>query len=140
MDRQTPSDDSMLDQLPAQFRAVRYVGAQIPDSRNGLEQGANCQRFAYAVLGHFGIVVPPWRSSALWADKDVTEPVAPPYRPLDLLLFNGQPEAYGAHIGLWTGADVLHLCRAEGRPAIWPLSRFAGTPRYACLVGAKRFR
>jgi hypothetical protein len=41
-------------------------------------------------------------------------------------------------VGVWTGNGVLHLCKAIGHPAEWPLEKFASEPRYRCLVGVKR--
>ncbi|MGW2407118.1 cell wall hydrolase [Streptomyces sp. NPDC001739] len=107
--------------------------------------GANCQRYAYAVLRHFGLEVPPLRSAELWADTLATRRAGRP-RPLDLVLFdagpNGdRPEGYGAHVGVHLGPDaVLHLCREVGRPAVWRYADFAARTRYARFLGVKRVR
>src|SRR5437762_2304449 len=84
--------------------------------RRGLGDGANCQRYAYAVLRHFGLSVPPLRSAELWADERATVRAERP-RPLDLVLFDGgpaegRPTGYGAHVGVHLApALVLHLCK-----------------------------
>nr|WP_295891970.1 hypothetical protein [uncultured Devosia sp.] len=49
--------DDLLTTLPPRFRAVRYDGAKIPDGSHDLSDGANCQRYAYAALAHFGIAL-----------------------------------------------------------------------------------
>ncbi|MFI7099079.1 cell wall hydrolase [Streptomyces sp. NPDC050161] len=155
--------------LPAALRNVAYSAARHPgagspdeasptargggDLRTGggspgapdLSGGANCQRYAYAVLHHFGLWVPPLRSAELWADVWATYRVDRP-GPLDLLLFDGgpvagRPEGYGAHVGVQLGPDqVLHLCKEVGRPVVWCAADFAARTRYARLLGAKRVR
>lgn len=130
--------------LPPEFWSVPYAGARAPGSRAlrerpGLAEGANCQVYAYAVLRHFGLRPPEeLRSSELWTDTESTVRVARP-RPLDLLLFNGTEDAWGAHVGVWAGdAEVLHLCAEAGVPALWSLDDFAARERYRVLVGVKR--
>ncbi|MDX3006938.1 hypothetical protein PWY87_35080 [Kribbella solani] len=133
----------LLDQLPAAFWGVRYVGSRFPGSsavrdRPGLALGANCQLFAYEVLRHFGLAMPALRSSELWSDTQATIRVRVA-RPLDLLLFNATNDAYGAHVGIWAEEGrVLHLCAEAGRPAVWEMSEFAKRERYQSLVGIKR--
>lgn len=106
--------------------------------RPGVEHGANCQLFAYAVLSYFGRIIPPLRSSELWADQQTTTEASSPL-PLDLLLFNDTMEPYAAHVGLWVGdGEVLHLCREAGHPEVWTLADFAARDRYRCLIGLKR--
>ncbi|MET7937607.1 hydrolase [Streptomyces sp. NPDC005322] len=138
------SDPSpLLTRLPGHFWSVPYAGARFPGSaavahRPGLAEGANCQLFAYAVLRHFGLEPPALRSSELWDDRESTARVSAA-RPLDLLLFNADDAAFGAHVGVWAGPDqVLHLCAEVGRPAVWPMAAFADRPRYRRLVGVKR--
>jgi hypothetical protein len=100
--------------------------------------GANCQRYAYGVLSLFGLRCPPLRSSDLWADQAATLVAAEP-RPLDLVLFSGSGDAYGAHLGVWMADDqVLHLSAQVGSPAAWSLDEFGRYPRYATVVGFKR--
>lgn len=152
--------------LPAALRNVTYSGARHPgaatpecpsygpdgtvdatcpaaDAFAELARGANCQRYAYAVLRHFGLLVPPLRSAELWADEEATRRVRRP-QPLDLVLFDGgpvegRPAGYGAHVGVHLGPDqVLHLCREVGRPVVWRYPDFAARARYARLLGAKR--
>ncbi|OAM77780.1 hypothetical protein [Devosia elaeis] len=130
-----------LRQLPLRFFEVPYEGSQIPAGDYGLGRGANCQRYAYAVLAYFGVVLPPFRSSDLWSDRVHTKKVEGGFEPLDLMLFGPNDSAYGAHVGLWTGQDgVLHLAKSVGVPAIWSLEQFAERPEYRRLIGAKRVR
>ncbi|MGW7573938.1 cell wall hydrolase [Streptomyces sp. NPDC054765] len=154
-------------QLPEALRKVTYSGARhpgaatpecpshsphgadgaagggAPDTFADLAEGANCQRYAYAVLRHFGLLIPPLRSAELWADERATRRTGRP-RPLDLVLFDGgpvpdRPPGYGAHVGVHLGPDqVLHLCREAGRPAVWRYADFAARPRYGRFLGAKR--
>ncbi|UQA91699.1 cell wall hydrolase [Streptomyces halobius] len=133
------------------YSGARHPGAGTPECPDGgtdgpvsaLAGGANCQRYAYAVLRHFGLLVPPLRSAELWADDRATRRADRP-RPLDLVLFDGgpvdgRPPGYGAHVGVHLGPDqVLHLCREVGRPAVWTYADFAARPRYARFLGAKR--
>ncbi|MFG2888735.1 cell wall hydrolase [Streptomyces sp. NPDC048248] len=159
--RQVPGSPGpdVLRRLPEALRGVAYSAARhpvagAPDCPSataagagagpaGLAEGANCQLYAYAVLGHFGLVVPALRSSELWADDRATRRVER-LRPLDLVLFDAgpaedRPAGYGAHVGVHVGGDaVLHLCREVGRPAVWSYADFAARPRYARFLGAKR--
>lgn len=124
---------------------VPYLGSAHPgaDHPPPVERGANCQRYAYEILALFGRRPPPLRSSELWADTAHTTPVDGAPQPLDLLLFNAtpdaQPQAHGAHVGVWMcDGQVLHLSAEVGVPAVWTLDTFRATDRYAVLVGAKR--
>lgn len=139
---------TMLDELvrrldlPSLFEQVPYNGAVVP--RLGmsyeLSRGANCQVYAYALLGHFGVAFPPLRSGELWADETVTLRVAT-FEPLDLLLFNKTSEPFGAHVALCIGDGLaVHLSKAVGKPAIWPIDTFAGHEAYRVLLGGKRPR
>ncbi|MBF9068624.1 hydrolase [Streptacidiphilus sp. NEAU-YB345] len=129
--------------LPDELVDVPYVGSCYPGSpavadRPELAEGANCQLYAYAVLAHFGLRVPPLRSSDLWSDDTATTVVATA-RPLDLLLFGPTADPYGAHVGVCLAPDrVLHLCREIGRPAVWSLADFRARERYRVLIGVKR--
>src|ERR1700733_2908877 len=83
--------------IPARFMKVRYNGAAHPfASIAGLEAGANCQRFAFALLEHFGYAIAPMRSSELWDDRSFTRRVKR-MRPCDILMFNREENAWGAH-------------------------------------------
>ncbi|MET9348259.1 hydrolase [Streptomyces termitum] len=134
---------SIVSRLPAEFWTVRYDGARFPGSaavaaRPGLDGGANCQLFAYAVLRHFGLAPPPLRSSDLWADTESTVRV-PAARPLDLVLYHSSPDPYGAHVAVHAGDDaLLHLCAEVGRPVVWSPAEFAARDRYRVRLGAKR--
>jgi len=130
--------DDLLATLPARFRAVRYDGEKIPDGNHDLSGGANCQRYAFAVLAHFGIDLPPWRSSELWGDEALTEAVTV-FEPLDLLLFNRTEEPFGAHVAVYAGeGQALHLAKSVGQPVLWSLAEFAERPEYRVLIGGKR--
>lgn len=119
--------------MPYDFSASPDCG----DSSSWLD-GSNCQRYAYGVLSLFGLSCRPLRSSELWDDKEWSVVVDDP-RPLDLVLFNGSTDPYGAHVGLWMAPDeVLHLCREVGFPVVWSLGDFAQRRRYAATVGFKR--
>ena len=141
MTRRTREVD-ILAELPPSYLDVYYDGRMIPGrhSEVGLAEGSNCQRFAYTVLEHFGLPVPPWRSSELWADTEHTDVVVDP-RPLDLVLFAPSDDAWGAHVGVVTGpGEVLHLCAELGRPAVWTFDDFAVRERYRTRIGFKRVR
>lgn len=130
----------LLDQLPIGFQKVPYNGAAIPDGRHDLSAGANCQRYAYAVLAHFGQSLPPWWSSELWEDTTWTF-VVTTLEPLDLLLFNRTDDPFGAHLGVYSGQGaVLHLAKSIGIPALWPLTEFTQREEYRVLIGGKRLR
>ncbi len=135
--------DPLLLQLPAAFWTVPYEGSRFPGSPEvadlpSLEEGANCQLFAYEVLRHFSLVPPDLRSSELWSDAQATARVSVA-QPLDLVLFNATDDAYGAHVGVWVNEGrVLHLCAEIGRPAVWDLTEFARRHRYRVLIGIKR--
>ena len=59
--------------------------------------------------------------------------------PLDLVLFNENKVAFGAHVALVMADDeLLHLCHEVGRPAVWSWSDFRSRPRYGTFIGAKR--
>lgn len=128
--------------FPEPLRAVPYNGACIPGrvALADCASGANCQLFAYALLAHYGICVPPWRSSDLWADTSVNSHVTS-FESLDLLLWNRTPQPWSAHVGVYLGeGQVAHLSRKVGFPALWPLERFLEEPEYRVLIGAKRLR
>ena len=126
-------------QIPARFMAVRYNGAAHPLTRAaGLEEGANCQRFVYALLDRFGYELAPMRSSELWTDRKFTR-LAYRMRPLDILMFNRDMNAWGAHLALYLGNHrAIHLSKSVGLPVIWSLSEFARHDRYKTLLGIKR--
>lgn len=128
----------LLDCLPAQFRSVHYDGSHVANGDHHLAAGANCQRYAYAVLAHFGIQMRPWYSSDLWADAELTRRVTD-FEPLDLLLFSRDNEPFGAHVGVYAGEGrALHLCKSLGHPVVWTLDQFASRPEYRVLIGGKR--
>ena len=100
--------------------------------------GSNCQRFGYGVLGLFHLRVPPLRSLELWAEQQACATVVRP-QALDLVLYSPTGGAFGAHVGVWLGEDlVLHLCAEVGQPTLWGNGEFAMRTRYAHRVGFKR--
>jgi len=127
--------------LPTALWEMRYDGSRVPGMEPVPEPllRANCQLFAYALLRHFGRPLLTLRSSELWDDTTCTEVVTPPFEALDLLLFNGTPEAWGAHVAVSLGGDqAIHLSKRVGHPVVWSLERFAEEADYRVLVGAKR--
>ena len=129
--------DTILEaDIPAAFWTVPYDGARFGTPEFG--EGANCQAFAYALLRRFGLAISDFRSSDLWNDTVETETVSE-LAPLDLLLFNGTADPYGAHIGVYLGEGrVIHLSRRVGKPTVWPFERFASEAGYEVFIGAKR--
>ena len=129
-------------EIPEKFMAVSYAGECYPGAVGvvGIEQGANCQQFAYELLRHFGRSVPDLRSSDLWADEISTERVGK-FAPLDLLFFSETAESWGAHIGVYLGdGKVIHLSKQVGFPEIRDLSEFGKIELYKILLGANRAR
>jgi len=123
-----------------EYNAERYPGAPSVVGADLLHGGANCQLFAYELLRANGLCPPALRSSELWSDEAATE-VVHEFEPLDLLLFNRTPDAYGAHVAVYVGdGRAIHLSRSVGRAAIWTIDEFLATPEYRCLIGAKRVR
>jgi len=118
---------------PYRFEAHPQASDSIP-----LASGANCQRYAYAVLALFDRRVPPHRSSELWEDSTLKHPDRTDAHDLDLVLFNDSDNAWGAHVAIVVGDGLLHLCAEEGRPAIWSWADFARRPRYEHVVGLVR--
>jgi hypothetical protein len=119
---------------------MRYDARCWPGSTVQLDGRGNCQTFAYAVLRHFGRVIPDFRSRELWLDEKFTFEAAP-YAALDIVLFGATHEAYGAHLGIHVGDErVLHLSKHVGIPAVWTLDELARNPRYRVRIGAKRTR
>jgi hypothetical protein len=132
-------DVGALEALPPAYWDVPYAGARYPGAarRGELHLGANCQMWAYEVLDHFGRAIPDLRSAELWADTAATRVVVEP-EPLDLVLYNASPDPYAAHVGIWTGSAVAHLCREVGRPTVWADRDFRARARYAVRIGFKR--
>lgn len=117
---------------------VRYNASCCPGVARGLEHGANCQHFAYELLRHFGSVIPNFRSSELWEDTVHTEKVFN-FKPLDLLLWNKTPQAWGAHVGVYLDDNqVIHLSKAVSLPSVWAIEEFQQHEQYAFFIGAKR--
>jgi len=119
---------------------IRYNGARHPLSASGsiFREGANCQRFVFDLLAHFGYEVGPMRSSELFADREFTR-AARRMRRFDILMFNREQRAWGAHLALYLGDNrAIHLSKEVGRPAIWTIPEFFARERYRTLVAIKR--
>ena len=133
------SDVDLEVQIPSRFFQVRYNGAAHPLANVvGLSQGANCQRFVFELLKHFGYEIGPMRSSELWEDHTFTRRVRR-MQPLDILMFNRNADAWGAHVALYLGGGrAIHLSKAVGKPVIWKLREFLKVDGCRLLVGIKR--
>lgn len=133
---------NVLSTLPAYFWQTPYNGKHHPQAEGvkGLENGANCQQFAYEVLRFYGLNPPPLRSSELWATTELITLIDPnALLLLDLLLWNNTTEAYGAHVGVYMGQDqALHLSKTNQYPKVETLSYLATLPEYSVWIGAKR--
>ncbi|MEL7342623.1 MAG: hydrolase, partial [Bacteroidota bacterium] len=95
--------------------------------------------FAYALLAHWGVKIPNFRSSDLWEDQAYTIKVSGDLEPLDLMLYHRRPEAFGAHVGLYWGEGmVLHLAKHNQFPKIEAHLDLLQQDRYTHFIGAKR--
>jgi hypothetical protein len=128
-------------EIPPEFQGIIYDYDRYPQCADfDFGKGANCQLWAYALLRHFGIEVPPLRSSELWDDTEFSDAVHE-LEPLDLLLFNDTESAWGAHVAVYLGDGlVAHLSRQVSRPEICTLRQMLLNPKYRALVGAKRIK
>src|SRR5262249_32960631 len=124
--------------IPPHLLGLRYDGRVHPGAAPDLDNGANCQVFAYELLAHHSLAAPRLRSRELWQDvRDTIEVTS--YQPLALLLFHASPEAFGAHVTVYVGdGHVAHLARHHGRPVIESIDQLRSQPRYRCFIGAKR--
>jgi hypothetical protein len=124
--------------IPQRLLTTAYAAARTPGRASGLDDGANCQHYAYEVLRSYGFTIGELRSAELWDDREFTISVDT-MATFDLVLFNATGEPFGAHVGVYIApGKVLHLCREVARPAVWTLDEFASRPRYAVRIGAKR--
>jgi len=126
--------------IPEEFLKIRYNGNVIPGTSYSttLQDGANCQVYAYSILRSKGYKVPEFRSSELWEDQDYSIN-AEKYQIYDLLLFNHVNDPYGAHITLYWGNDtILHLSKEIGIPEICTIDTLMKRDTYKLLIGAKR--
>jgi len=127
--------------IPPEFMNIPYDPDRYPQSAKfDFEKGANCQLWAYAILNHFGVQVPPLRSSELWKDEKATETVDD-FKPLDILLFNDTDNPWGAHVAVYLGDNIVaHLSQKNGFPEICTVSDMLRRPKYKILIGAKRIK
>ncbi|WP_460570241.1 hydrolase [Humibacter soli] len=128
------------DAWPAWAVCTPYVAAAHPQSVRPvpLDDGANCQTYAFAVLGLFGRRVPSHRSSELWDDPAFAHPDRDDATDLDIALFGPSEDAWGAHVAVILGGRLLHLSAEEGRPALWDWQDFAARDRYSQVIGVVR--
>lgn len=134
------ANSQMAITIPERFFNVQYVSSRIPgcDYQADLGKGANCQVFAYELLRENGLHAPNLRSSNLWADEHYTKKVTA-FQPLDILLYNKTPDAYGAHVAVYVGDGmVIHLSLDNGTPKIQSHASMIEDPKYAFFIGAKR--
>jgi len=126
--------------IPDNFLTVKYVGARIPGIENqaDLRLGANCQVFAYELLKKNGLYPPNLRSSELWDDILHTKKVKN-LRALDLMLYNPDNESFGAHVGVYIGAEkIIHLSYQNQKPEIIEHKLMSNNEKYRVFIGAKR--
>src|SRR5262245_37231187 len=128
-------------EVPPEFQSITYDSARhTPSAQFDFDKGANCQLWAYALLKHFGVEVPPFRSSELWEDRELSDAVKR-FEPLDLLLFNETGSSWGAHVAVYLGDNVVaHLSKQVGRPEVCAIEEMLRTPKYRVLIGAKRIK
>lgn len=129
------------DMIPDYFWRIEFDRKHDRDSPDlpSIEESANCQNFAYSLLKHFGHEISPFRSSNLWEDTRETVVVRGELMPLDLLMFNATPQAWGAHVALYLGDNqAIHLSLKNAKAVIWPIAKFQTLPEYRVLIGAKR--
>ncbi len=122
---------------PGWVTTAPYRAEAHPQAANlpSLEHGANCQRYAYGILNLFGRLVQSHRSSELWGDPSLTHHGREDAQNLDLALFNDSDTAWGAHVAVVIGDELLHLCAEEGQPAFWSWCDFVGRRRYERVIG-----
>lgn len=128
--------------IPPDWMNIAYNGKIIPNGKphDMLISGANCQVFAFALLRRYGLKVPDFRSSELWADGEYSTVIQNDYLPLDILFFHKREEAYGAHIAVYIGnGQAIHLSKRVGKPMIWDVNHFFEYTEYQFLLGGKRF-
>ncbi len=137
-----PEGEGMKHLIPDHFFNIPYRSECYPGAVNlaNLQNGANCQRFAYELLRHFGYIIPDFRSRELWEDDMHTYAVTSP-EPLDLLLFSKDENCWGAHVAVNIGGDmVLHLSEKNGLPAFETMQEMMAKPEYKIFIGTKRCR
>ena len=126
--------------IPDCFLTVKYVGARTPgvENQSDLKLGANCQVFAYELLRVNGLVAPKLRSSELWSDTQYTIKVSD-FQPLDLMLYNSDNNAFGAHVGVYIGdGKIIHLSYQNQYAEIIDHIKMSDNEKYRVFIGAKR--
>lgn len=126
--------------IPNNFLTVKYKGARIPGVENqaDLTLGANCQVFAYELLRVNGLDAPNLRSSELWSDTFYST-VTDSLQPLDLMLYNPDSNAFGAHVGVYIGkGKIIHLSFQNQIPEIIEHINMLDNEKYHIFIGAKR--
>lgn len=126
--------------IPDHFFSIKYKDKHYPGAKGAytLKDGANCQVFAYEILRFFGKEIPDFRSSELFEDTVHTKKVDV-FEPLDILMWNKDNSAWGAHVGLFIGDNsVIHLSKENTYPEICRLEDFTQKEAYHVFIGAKR--
>src|SRR5277367_4934850 len=124
--------------IPPQFWNIAYNYDCSPGATVGLAKGANCQQYAYEFLRYCGFHIPDFRSSDLWEDTEFTA-IADPIEPLDIVMLHKEADAWGAHVGVALGQNVvLHLSKKNSRPDIETLDALMSRHEYRHLIGVKR--
>lgn len=129
--------------IPDHLIQLKYNARIIPNGSHYdlAKTGANCQVFAYALLRHYGYIVPDLRSSELWEDVDFSKKITANYQPFDILFFHKKEAAYGAHLAVYIGDNqAIHNAKKIGNPVIWDMVTFFEYPAYQYLLGGKRFK
>ena len=106
-----------------------------------IEAGANCQRYAYAVLGLFDRHVPGHRSSELWDDQAFIHPPINNLHDLDLVLFNANNSAWAPTSQCqWMVSSSISVPRSAILPSGAGTSsrRDLSTPQSLVLFGSLR--
>ncbi len=88
--------------------------------------------YAYEFLRYHGLEVPNFRSSELWEDQKFTC-VSMNLKPLDLILLNSAEQAWGAHVVIYLGQQlILHLSKENKLPKVEYLGDLQKNPKYRC--------
>ncbi|MGK0387930.1 MAG: lipoprotein Spr [Maribacter sp.] len=121
---------------------IKYNPRIIPNGEEHdiINNGANCQVYAYNLLRHNNLFVPDLRSSELWTDTEYSTLITGNYQALDILFFHKKNDAYGAHLAIFLGDNkAIHNAKKIGLPIIWDIDTFFQYPVYQFLLGGKRF-
>lgn len=120
------------------YRAARFWIPNLGGHKEGFPNGANCHHWANELLRHHGLDARDMFSDDLHADAMMTESVTT-LMPLDLVMVNRQNRAWGAHIGVYVGPNLIaHLSKENKNPVLVGFGEFV--TEYGFFIGAKRCR